>query len=140
MTLAGCRLKEVGRRIVWSAAFAALGLTAHLVGQQRVIQPGDPLPGLTPVEFEEFRLGLEDFLEVETSEEGLGPAFNGTSCGVVPQRAGRWRCGHGGGNRAPAGGRPAASSNRWIRQASRSFICSRCRATPVSRRSPSRPT
>ena len=44
--------------------------------------PGDPLPGITPVEFEEFRLGLDDFLEVETAEEGLGPAFNGTSCAV----------------------------------------------------------
>ena len=44
--------------------------------------PGDPLPGITPGEFEEFRLGLDDFLEVETSEEGLGPAFNGTSCAV----------------------------------------------------------
>ena len=42
--------------------------------------PGDPLPGVTPVQFEEFRLGLDDFLEVETPEEGLGPAFNGTSC------------------------------------------------------------
>ena len=43
---------------------------------------GNPLPGITPAEFEEFRLGLEDFLEVETSDEGLGPAFNGTSCAV----------------------------------------------------------
>jgi CxxC motif-containing protein (DUF1111 family) len=42
--------------------------------------PGDPLSGVTPVEFEEFRLGQDDFLEVETSDEGLGPAFNGTSC------------------------------------------------------------
>ena len=45
-------------------------------------QPGGPLPNLTPVEFEEFRLGLADFLEVEATEEGLGPAFNGTSCAV----------------------------------------------------------
>ena len=37
---------------------------------------------MTPVEFEEFRLGLDDFMEVETAEEGLGPAFNGTSCAV----------------------------------------------------------
>ena len=44
--------------------------------------PGSPLPGLTPVEFEEFRLGLDDFTEVEAAEEGLGPAFNGTSCAV----------------------------------------------------------
>jgi CxxC motif-containing protein (DUF1111 family) len=51
-------------------------------GQARDLLPGDPLPGLTPREFEEFRLGLDDFTEVETSEEGLGPAFNGTSCAV----------------------------------------------------------
>ena len=51
-------------------------------GGQRLLQPGDPLPGLTPQEFSEFRLGLEDFTEVETAEEGLGPAFNGTSCAV----------------------------------------------------------
>ena len=44
--------------------------------------PGDPLPGVTPVELEEFRLGQEDFLEVETSDEGLGPAYNATSCAV----------------------------------------------------------
>jgi CxxC motif-containing protein (DUF1111 family) len=44
--------------------------------------PGDPLPGLTAGEFEEFRLGLDDFTEVETAEEGLGPAFNGASCAV----------------------------------------------------------
>ena len=43
---------------------------------------GQPLAGITPHEFELFRLGLEDFLEVETAEEGLGPAYNGTSCGV----------------------------------------------------------
>ena len=51
-------------------------LTAQLCGPA----PGEPLPGVTPAEFEEFRLGLDDFLEVETTEEGLGPAFNGTSC------------------------------------------------------------
>ena len=43
--------------------------------------PGDPLRGLTPVEFELFSIVLEDFLEVEDAEEGLGPAYNGTSCG-----------------------------------------------------------
>jgi CxxC motif-containing protein (DUF1111 family) len=55
---------------------------AILVAQVRAALPGDPLAGITPVEFEEFRLGLDDFLEVETSDEGLGPAFNGTSCAV----------------------------------------------------------
>lgn len=29
-----------------------------------------------------FRMGREDFTEVETAEDGLGPAFNGTSCAV----------------------------------------------------------
>jgi CxxC motif-containing protein (DUF1111 family) len=43
---------------------------------------GEPLAGITPRQLEEFRLGLDDFLDVETSEEGLGPAFNGTSCAV----------------------------------------------------------
>src|SRR5215217_2089491 len=42
--------------------------------------PGSPLPGLTSRELELFRIGREDFLEVETAEEGLGPMFNGTSC------------------------------------------------------------
>ncbi|HSC28934.1 MAG TPA: di-heme oxidoredictase family protein [Vicinamibacterales bacterium] len=59
-----------------------LWLGAVLFAQARLVQPGDPLPGLSAVEFEEFRLGLDDFLEVETAEEGLGPAFNGTSCAV----------------------------------------------------------
>jgi CxxC motif-containing protein (DUF1111 family) len=43
---------------------------------------GEPLAGISSIDVEEFRLGLEDFLEVETAEEGLGPAFNGTSCAV----------------------------------------------------------
>lgn len=61
-----------------------LGLFGHsvLTGQIRPTEPGDPLPNLSPREFTEFRLGLDDFTEVETAEEGLGPAFNGTSCAV----------------------------------------------------------
>jgi len=59
-----------------------LGHSGILQGQARAALPGEPLPGLTPREFSEFRLGLDDFTEVETSEEGLGPAFNGTSCAV----------------------------------------------------------
>jgi CxxC motif-containing protein (DUF1111 family) len=50
------------------------------LGQSREPGFGDPMSGLLPAEFERFRLGLDDFLEVETAEEGLGPAFNGTSC------------------------------------------------------------
>ena len=66
---------------------AALVLTAAFTWRMTVAaQPGprlgEPLAGITSRQLEEFRLGLDDFLEVETSEEGLGPAFNGTSCAV----------------------------------------------------------
>jgi CxxC motif-containing protein (DUF1111 family) len=62
---------------------AAIALQSQVAGgQARELRPGDPLAGLTPREMDEFRLGQEDFTEVETSEEGLGPAFNGTSCAV----------------------------------------------------------
>jgi len=69
-----------------SFVLAAGAACAVLAGAVSLAQTrtalGTPLAGLTPVEFEEFRLGLDDFLEVEASEEGLGPAFNGTSCAV----------------------------------------------------------
>ena len=69
-------------RISFLVAIAAAGLTVAVLTAQTRSALGTPLAGITPVEFEEFRLGLEDFLEVEASEEGLGPAFNGTSCAV----------------------------------------------------------
>ncbi len=61
-----------------AAARPAL-VAAQPAAQPRLL-PGGPLPGLTPVELEEFMLGLDDFLEVEDAEEGLGPAYNNTSC------------------------------------------------------------
>jgi CxxC motif-containing protein (DUF1111 family) len=68
------------RAIAFAAAvWAATAFIAAQAPGQRI---GDPLPGITPREFQEFRLGLDDFLEVETADEGLGPAYNGTSCGV----------------------------------------------------------
>jgi CxxC motif-containing protein (DUF1111 family) len=61
---------------------ALAGFATALLSAQTRSTLGLPLSGITPVEFQEFRLGLDDFLEVEASEEGLGPAFNGTSCAV----------------------------------------------------------
>lgn len=62
-------------------ALVLIGAGTILTAQQlRGTSPGGPLAGVTPAEYEEFRLGLDDFLEVETADEGLGPAFNGTSC------------------------------------------------------------
>lgn len=46
----------------------------------RPAQPGAPLGGVTAEEFELFRIGLEDFGEVEDAAEGLGPAFNARGC------------------------------------------------------------
>jgi CxxC motif-containing protein (DUF1111 family) len=69
------------RRPVKAVGVGILLLLAALSTAQTPVGPlAQPLTGLTPAEFEEFRLGLDDFLEVESAEEGLGPAFNGTSC------------------------------------------------------------
>ena len=65
---------------VFVLALLLVGGDPAAVHSQATAPAGQPLVGLTPIEFEEFRLGLEDFLEVETAEEGLGPAYNGTSC------------------------------------------------------------
>ena len=72
------------KRVIASAIVTWLLALAVQVplGSQTPAMPGGPLPGLTPREFTEFRLGLDDFLEVETAEDGLGPAYNGTSCAV----------------------------------------------------------
>jgi CxxC motif-containing protein (DUF1111 family) len=66
---------------VATAIYTAVFLVG-VSGQSVRPLPGDPLPGITSGEFEEFRLGLDDFTEVETVEDGLGPAFNGSSCAV----------------------------------------------------------
>jgi CxxC motif-containing protein (DUF1111 family) len=62
--------------VLWTASV----LFQMHAGGQSGVPLGSPLAGLTPIEFTEFRMGLEDFLEVETAEDGLGPAYNGTSC------------------------------------------------------------
>jgi len=54
--------------------------TVLSVAGQAPASPGEVLPGVTPREFEEFRIGLEDFREIEEASEGLGPLFNGTGC------------------------------------------------------------
>jgi CxxC motif-containing protein (DUF1111 family) len=70
-------------RLSVALAVALFGVV-WLFGQATSIRtpPGDPLRGISAAEFEMFRMGLDDFTEVETAEDGLGPAFNGTSCAV----------------------------------------------------------
>lgn len=70
----------IRRAVLACATLVVLLGTGSMPGQSAGF--GDPLPGLLPAEFERFRIGLDDFLEVETAEEGLGPAFNATSCAV----------------------------------------------------------
>jgi len=75
----------VNRTRSLAVLLALLGVfvAVNASGQRFQPQPpqfGDPLPGITAAEFERFRVGLEDFLEVEDSEEGLGPIFNERSC------------------------------------------------------------
>lgn len=67
---------------VFAAVVTTVYAVAFLGAQARAPRPGDALPGISASDFGEFRLGLDDFLEVETAEEGLGPAFNGTSCAI----------------------------------------------------------
>ncbi len=68
------------RPILTIAAFASVFCFAQPPAPANL--PGSPLSGVSATEFELFRLGLEDFTEVESAEDGLGPAFNGTSCAV----------------------------------------------------------
>ena len=70
------------RLVALAAGLYLAAIWVEVAGQTARPLPGDPLPGITNGDFEEFRLGLEDFTEVETAEEGLGPAFNGSSCAV----------------------------------------------------------
>jgi CxxC motif-containing protein (DUF1111 family) len=65
--------------LLFAAGIAVISITHS--GTGNAVIPGAPLSGVTARELELFRMGLEDFNEVETAEEGLGPAFNGRSCG-----------------------------------------------------------
>ena len=57
------------RAITLAAAICLLVAASEPVPAQ-VSGPkfGDPLPGIIPAEFERFRVGLDDFVEVETAE------------------------------------------------------------------------
>ena len=72
----------MNRLLALTACIFVAWLWIDVSGQNGRPLPGDPLPGINGSELEEFRLGLEDFTEVESVEDGLGPAFNGSSCAV----------------------------------------------------------
>jgi hypothetical protein len=58
-----------------AASLLLAGLCFSQTGRPTL--PGSPMAGLSPSEQERFRIGLADFTDVETAEDGLGPAFNG---------------------------------------------------------------
>ena len=69
---------------------ASVVLRAQFVPAGRAVDPGvregdpgagGPLTGLNSYQMTYFELGLEDFTEVETVEDGLGPRMNLDSCG-----------------------------------------------------------
>jgi CxxC motif-containing protein (DUF1111 family) len=66
-------------------AAVALSLTGSLITVTAVgDRPplfGDHLPGLTQSQINAFGDGRDDFADVETVADGLGPVFNGRSCG-----------------------------------------------------------
>jgi CxxC motif-containing protein (DUF1111 family) len=75
---------------------AATGVLILLLAQRRTDSQTrenltNPLPGLTPAQLVDFNAGLDEFGEVETIEDGLGPVFNGKSCAechAVPSTGG----------------------------------------------------
>lgn len=72
----------IRRALALALLAVPLAIALAVRAQERPPGAGGPIAGLSQSEFSEFRLGLDDFLEVETAEDGLGPAFNGTSCAV----------------------------------------------------------
>ena len=67
-------------RVLAVSAFAVLAVLALKAGSSAP-DFGDPLPGLSPAQQGLFVAGKEEFQTVETAAEGLGPVFNGASCG-----------------------------------------------------------
>ncbi len=75
----------MGSRVSFRTGFAVLAAFGSLAmngGHPPPPDFGQPLRGLTDEQEERFEAGLDEFSEVETAEEGLGPVFNDVSCGT----------------------------------------------------------
>ncbi len=74
----------------YTCAFAAFAcvcfVAAQTIPQPQIptaipaTTPGQPIPGLTAQQLQQFLAGKEDFEEMEEVADGLGPAFNGSGC------------------------------------------------------------
>src|SRR5258708_11232465 len=73
---------ETVAKLTLPLLFAGALIAATYAGaQQDTPAEGSPLAGISSRELELFRLGREAFMSVETVGDGLGPRFNGASCG-----------------------------------------------------------
>lgn len=73
----------MGSRVSFRTGLAALVVLGSLAFTPNHAPPpdfGEPHRGLKTAELERFDAGLDEFSEVETPEDGLGPAFNDVSC------------------------------------------------------------
>jgi CxxC motif-containing protein (DUF1111 family) len=73
------RRNQHNRRVGSLWAFATISVFS-LEGVAAPNNFGDPLPGLTAEQLALFEEGKEEFEEVETAADGLGPTFNGRGC------------------------------------------------------------
>src|SRR3954470_19422899 len=74
ITLVGCEFPQSTGPVT-----ADSGFTAH-VEALSALNLGGPFPKLRPDELARFEAGEDEFDEVETVEDGLGPVFNEAAC------------------------------------------------------------
>ena len=75
----------MGSKVSFRTGLASLVIGGSLALTPALAPPpdfGQPLAGLSSAELARFDAGLDEFNEVETPEQGLGPAFNDVSCGT----------------------------------------------------------
>src|SRR5689334_8970554 len=78
-------MQRTVRKTTLVFVIAAIGVFILLLAQRRTYSKTgenltNPLAGLTAAQLADFNAGLDEFGEVDTIEEGLGPVFNGKSC------------------------------------------------------------
>src|SRR5262249_24735424 len=72
----------IGLLVLSTLAFSAFSAFTAFTSDTNVGTPdfGDPLPGLTADQLARFNECKDEFTDVETVEDGLGPVFNDSSC------------------------------------------------------------
>ncbi len=82
------RFKNWSRQVAVVCGAAVFVFAAMKDSGAVKLQPppiGGPLPGLTQAELQRFNAGLNQFLQNEGPQTGLGPVFNGVACAQCHQ-------------------------------------------------------